>query len=51
MAIKSLEQLREEKKAKSPKTSYALETAYNIPKSTAQFVQDTITPFLNTNFN
>jgi len=47
MAIKSLEQLREEKKAKSPKTSYALETAYNIPKSTAQFVQDTITPFLS----
>ncbi len=47
MAIPSLDKLKEEKKAKSPKTSYALETVYNIPKSTAQFVQDTITPFLS----
>ena len=47
MAIRPLEELKKEKQAQSPATSYALETAYNIPSSTAKFVQDTITPILN----
>lgn len=47
MAIESLEQLKQQKQAESPATSYALETAYNIPSSTAKFVRDTIEPILS----
>jgi hypothetical protein len=47
MAVKSLEELKKEKAKQSPQTNYALQTLYNIPKSSAQFVQDTITPILS----
>ena len=47
MTIESLEDLKKQKQAESPATSYALETAYNIPSSTAKFVRDTIEPILS----
>lgn len=47
MPVKSLEELKKEKAKQSPQTNYALQTLYNIPKSSAQFVQDTITPILS----